>query len=446
MSSDRSPLISGSTAAEIVDRVRDLVATGELATGDSLPAIRELAVDLGVNRNTVAAAYRLLVAAGIAQTHGRGGTAIVGAPVLAREGVAGGALIRNLASGNPDPLFLPDPEPVLRRLRYVPPLYGAPTIDADLLDWANVHFSGDVDRDFRVVLAHGAVDAVERILTAHLTRGDQVVIEDPCFISSIGTLRLNGFRARPVETDEHGMDPTALSAALSGGARAVILTPRALNPTGASLTDRRAAEVRRVLAEHPTVLVIEDDHFSALSAVPYRRATPPVTSRWALVRSVSKFLGPDLRLAFIATDAETASRLETRLSPGTTWVSHLLQRLVHGLLTDERVTDLLSEARAAYAARAGFLVDALNDRGIPTARHPDGLNVWIAFDHPVHALISRLHDIGWLVRPGDLFSADERLQRNAVRVTTAALGEVAAHRFATELADLSAELGVLDQA
>src|SRR5699024_11164467 len=104
--------------------------------------------------------------------------------------------------------------------------------------------------------------------------------------------------------------------------RAVICTPRAQNPTGASLTPERARALRALLAEHPYVLVIEDDHFSMLSQQPYESLIAPGHHRFALVRSVSKFLGPDMCLAVAATDPATAERLAMRLSPGTTWVSH----------------------------------------------------------------------------------------------------------------------------
>jgi DNA-binding transcriptional MocR family regulator len=433
----RALKISGTTAAEIAGQVRDLVASGELPAGESLPPIRELARSLGVNRNTVAAAYRLLAAAGTAETHGRSGTTITGVPVLDREGVAGESRAINLASGNPDPAFMPDMSRALSRVRYEPPLYGTPVIDEELLSWADGHLTPDVGGEYRLVLAHGAVDAAERLLTAHLTRGDAVAVEDPCFLSSIGTLRLNGFQTAAVPVDDHGMLPDRLDHAIRAGARAVILTPRAHNPTGASLTERRAAELRAVLERNPQVLVIEDDHFSAVSSLPYHRPTPPSTNRWALVRSVSKFLGPDLRVAFIATDPETAARLETRLGPGTTWVSHLLQRLVHTILTDPVTSELLGQAKQAYAERSSFLVNALAEHGIRTNPRPDGLNVWVEFDRPAQDLVSDLAELGWLVRTGESFATEHGRHGNAIRVSTATLTEPIARAFAADLADLA---------
>ena len=123
--------------------------------------------------------------------------------------------------------------------------------------------------------------------------------------------------------------------------------------------------------------MIEDDHFWALSASAYHRITPAEMPRWALVRSVAKFLGPDLRVAVVAADELTADRLHARLGPATTWVSHLLQHAVAGMLNDPRVERLRDRARDAYAERAALLANALRARGIELAIAPDGLNVWI---------------------------------------------------------------------
>ncbi|WP_117085070.1 aminotransferase class I/II-fold pyridoxal phosphate-dependent enzyme, partial [Klebsiella pneumoniae] len=81
-------------------------------------------------------------------------------------------------------------------------------------------------------LASGAIDALERLLCALLLPGDSVAIEDPCFLSSINMLRYAGFTPSPVPVDAEGMQPDALEEALRNGARAVIITPRAHNPTG----------------------------------------------------------------------------------------------------------------------------------------------------------------------------------------------------------------------
>ena len=80
--SDPIASITARTAAEIAEAVRDLVDTGRLAPGASLPPVRAFAEQLSVNRNTVVAAYGLLVQAGVAVTRGRAGTRIVDSATL----------------------------------------------------------------------------------------------------------------------------------------------------------------------------------------------------------------------------------------------------------------------------------------------------------------------------------------------------------------------------
>src|SRR5690606_21591957 len=132
--------------------------------------------------------------------------------------------------------------------------------------WAREWMAADLaPTDFRLTVTSGAVDAVERLLAQALTRDDAVALEDPCWLAGIQTARLGGYRPVPVPVDEEGMTVDGLRAALAEGVRAVVCTPRAQNPTGVSLSAERAADLRAVLADHPYVLVIEDDHFSLLS-------------------------------------------------------------------------------------------------------------------------------------------------------------------------------------
>ena len=58
---------------QIMDQIKNLIASGELQPDDQLPTVRQLASDLRVTFNTVARAYRLLDEAGLISTqHGRG--------------------------------------------------------------------------------------------------------------------------------------------------------------------------------------------------------------------------------------------------------------------------------------------------------------------------------------------------------------------------------------
>ena len=54
---------------QIIDQVRGGIASGSLSVGDQLPTVRQLAVDLSINPNTVARAYRELELVGVLETH-----------------------------------------------------------------------------------------------------------------------------------------------------------------------------------------------------------------------------------------------------------------------------------------------------------------------------------------------------------------------------------------
>src|SRR3954451_25477716 len=151
------------------------------------------------------------------------------------------------------------------------------------------------------------------------------------------------------------MRPEALEDALRGGARAAVLTPRGHNPTGAAFDAERAAILRELLRD---VLVIEDDHLGPVAGVPWHRVGG-VSGRWATVRSVSKWLGPDLRCAILAADELTLARVEGRMSLGPGWVSGVLQRLTARLWADPDVEALVEQASAVYAGRRVALVEAL---------------------------------------------------------------------------------------
>ncbi len=61
---------------QIIDRITEGIAAGTLHIGDQLPTVRQLAVDLAVNPNTVIRAYRELELRGITESHQGSGTFI----------------------------------------------------------------------------------------------------------------------------------------------------------------------------------------------------------------------------------------------------------------------------------------------------------------------------------------------------------------------------------
>ena len=426
-------MLAGKTASEIFDNIRHLVQSGALQPGEILPPVRELASQLAVNRNTVAAAYKRLVTSGLAVSQGRNGTAIKARdtlPVL--EGGDPTTPQNDISGGNPDPARLPNLTRYLDHIIRTPRLYGDAAVDPRLGEWATAWFARELSAPFEVNLASGAIDALERLLCALLLPGDGVVVEDPCFLSSINMVRYAGFTPCPVAVDAEGMDPDELETALRNGARAVILTPRAHNPTGCSLTEPRAQALREVLARYPQVLAIVDDHFALLSATPWYSPLPASTQRWALVRSMSKTLGPDLRLAFIASDSETSAALRLRLNAGSQWVSHLLQDLTLACLTDDLFIASMAESRDHYQQQNQKLAAALARHGSRHFPPGVGLNFWLPLPAASQPYALRLARAGWLVREGEVFGV--RTPAHGLRLSLGRLNDAEINRLAEDLA------------
>ncbi len=423
--------ISGGTAAEIAASVEQGIEGGSLAPGDTLPAVRPLAAELGVSPTTVAAALADLRSRGLVSSRARSGTHVSWRPPVAgpwfAPAVPPGA--RDLASGNPDPDQLPFCTfPVLGPGKSTKrQMYGGEPVLAELAELARGEFGEAGIAAEEIVVASGALDGIERALQARLRPGDAVAVEDPGFAGLFDLLRALGLALRPVPIDSRGMLPAALGEALDEGVAAVLLNPRGQNPTGAALDEERAGDLRKVLDRSPEAMVVEDDHLGPIAGAP-RLTLTTGRRNWVAARSVAKSLGPDLRVAVLAGDAQTISRVRGRQAVGPQWVSHLLQQLAADLWSDPGVATTLRTATEAYRERRDRLVAALAEHGIDV-RSRSGISVWIPVPEETAAVQSLL-EAGWAVAPGAPF----RLQSGrAIRVTTSGLRDGEAERLAADI-------------
>ncbi len=340
--------------------------------------------------------------------------------------------LRDLAIGLPDPALLPDLGATLRRvdLEHKLRMSDLDNGDPELLELGAAAFTADGIAAATLAVVSGAFDGLERVLQAHLRPGDRVIIEDPAYTSIRDLLLALGLLAVPVSIDEYGLLPKTLRAALAEGAEAMVIVPRAQNPFGAAMDSERAAALRRELEPYPDLLLVEDDHTGAISGVPCTTLTSPERNRWAVIRSVSKVLHPDLRLALMAGDELTIARIEGRQALGPRWVSHILQATVVELLKDPDFPATTTRAREVYSARRRALIDALAERGL-TGHGRSGLNVWVPVREEA-PVIRALYEAGFIVLAGERF----RMQTPpGLRITTSTMNEDEAPAVAAVIAD-----------
>ncbi|MFI7078263.1 aminotransferase class I/II-fold pyridoxal phosphate-dependent enzyme [Micromonospora sp. NPDC049903] len=416
--------VTGATAAEISASIESGIRHAALVPGDPLPPVRTLAADLAVSPATVSRAYADLRRRGLVATAGRHGTRVRPRPPVAARRAAlrppPAPGLRDLSAGQPDTRLLPPLGPHLARLAEsagTPVGYPDVGVLPEVAEAARARLVADGVPPAEVTLTGGALDGIERLLGAHLRPGDAVAVEDPGWASLLDLIAALGMRPIGVPVDDDGPMVAGVAAALAAGARALVVTSRAQNPTGAAVSADRAAALRALLAEYADLLLIEDDHAAELARVPLHPLAG-ATGSWAFLRSVSKPFGPDLRLAVLAGDETTVARVAGRARVGAGWVSTVLQRLVLALWQDPAVAASVARAADSYERRRDGLIAALAARGLP-AHGRSGINVWLPVaDETLAATL--LRDAGWLAAPGALYRI---AGPPALRITVSPLDE-----------------------
>ena len=414
----------GRRESEIVaTTIGRLVASGELLAGDRLPTVRALAKAVGISPTTVSEAWRSLSSAGVITTNGRNGTrvrALAGsaAPTRYRALGTGAETFRiDLSSGVPDPMLLPDLGPSMARV-------GRADLTSSYLDDPVVPGFGEHLASTwpfpaaSLTVVDGCLDALDRISTEILPFGSAVLVEEPTFPPLIDLLERLGCEVIGVAIDAEGPVPDDLARGLGADPVAFFTQPRAHNPTGVSMSERRAGEIAQVLRSTKT-LVVEDDHAWGISTGPVESLGDLLPDRVVHIRGFSKSHGPDLRLAAIGGPSEVIERVRARRMLGAGWSSRLLQLLLLDMLSDETVIEAIATARSVYTSRRKRFLERLRSHGIDLD-DGDGLNLWVPVDDEQSALVA-LAAAGVRVAPGAPFTFGRRADH--VRLTVGLLPE-----------------------
>lgn len=406
----------------VTEAVRVLIDDGRLLPGDRLPAIRELATHLEVSPTTVAAAWSHLAQSGLIVARGRRGSFVATTSRIVRSAPRWRfsqeptSYDVDLSSGVPDPHLVIDAARTLATLED-PPItsYLEPPVHPLLRDALLPYLPTELTQDgMALTVVDGALDAVDRLLGAIEAHGRAVVVEEPSFPALYDLVELHGFELRPVPVDEAGMQADRLAAELSRGrVAAVLLQPRAQNPTGVSLTPERRDRIAAVLAAYPNVLVIEDDHSGLIATAPLSTLARPLSTRVAYVLGFSKSHGPDLRLAAIAADARLVEEVDRRRMLGPAWSPKLLQLALAASLLSPEEGDKLAQVARAYAERRRLLGEMM-----AVAPGTTGINAWVALEAPLDVALHLAH-CHIKVAPGTGFFLSGERALGHLRITLA---------------------------
>jgi GntR family transcriptional regulator / MocR family aminotransferase len=369
------------TTRQLYDQLRDAIAVGRIGPGDRLPTTRELAVQLGVARQTITTVYGRLNAEGY--THGRsgGGTFVADQHTLRRSKspptlttrphltpapVQTATAIRfDLRSGTPDLSLFPVRawHRAMNAVAHQPPAgYGHPAGLPELRRALAQHagksrgVTGHPDQFVVTAGAQHAIDLTLRLVTAP---GDRVAVEEPGYPPVRQLITALGRRIVPVAVDHDGIRSDLIPA----GIAALHTTPSHQSPTGATLSMSRRRELLE-LADRHRFAIIEDDYDSE-----YRHADRPLeplhrldsTGRVIYIATFSKTLSPGLRLGYVLYPAGIAEAAVTLRAVSDVQPPDLLQRAMHRFIVDGELDRHLRKTRRVYSERhrlvTGFVAE-----------------------------------------------------------------------------------------
>jgi len=385
---------------QLFAQIRGLIETGVVAAGSRLPTSRHLAAELGVGRNSVVAAYDLLLAEGYLQSEGRRGTFV-------SEASRGFAPARSQASDvqpKKRPLHLsrsaqaliavgrrdqPTPhtfQPGLPDVRHFPhdlwgrclrraargmhqqPLlggyahyYGLPALREALIDHVAVSRGVSASAEQVIVFssAQAALDLVARLL---LDPGDVALHEEPGYAGMLSVLRGVHADIRPIEV--YAADRfQRLDDLVADGARPrlIYVSPSHQFPSGQVMTLEDRLALLAFAAKHGA-FILEDDYDSE-----FHFSNAPLSCLQGLGRgeqvlymgTFAKSLMPSLRLAYLVVPpplVEPVRRMQRNMGgvPGLTVQMALAEFLTGGYFRSH-----VRDMSKLYQARRDCLAEAL---------------------------------------------------------------------------------------
>ena len=408
---------------QIYTRFRAAIANGMLRPGARVPSARALALDLGLARGTVEAAYSLLGAEGYLQTRGQAGTVVT--PALMRHApVALPARPNDAAAdlrGSPTAFHKPfqmglpalDAFPrkvwaalAARAIRATqaadmayPPYFGTPALRTAIATY--LQLSRGIDcAPSQVFVTSGYRNSLELATRALLRPGDQVWIEDPGYAPTGELLAQAGMRPAPVPVDDEGLQ-VAHGVASAPGARAAVVTPAHQSPLCVSLSLTRRLALLDWAAQSDA-WIVEDDYDGE-----YRYVGRPLPALKSLDRvgrvlyagTFSKVLFPAIRLAYLVVPPAQVERFEAVCETFAAGGPALTQDIVASFMNEGHFARHIQRMRRLYGERREMVAAELAKvlgKHLRIDPQPGGMHLVLRMPgrHTDRALAARLRQDG----------------------------------------------------
>jgi 2-aminoadipate transaminase len=444
---------------QLYEQFASRIRSGELARGHRMPATRELAGLLGLNRATISAAYEILESEGLIAGHAGRGSFVTGNSPAAGAGIDWNALLGRAApeaSGpSSGPSFGSDSEPVSfvmsRPSRELFPLdefrasCAAVLARADLADILQLGSPGgyeplrrrllDEARRQRLaspgddlIITNGCQQALDLIARVLLRPGDRVVVEDPVYTGLKNLLAGMGAQLVGIPVGPDGLDTSQLERVLAiEKPRFLVVTSNFQNPTGATLPLAARRELLDV-ARLAGVPVVENDPYGELR---YHGELVPAIKELdegggtVLLRSFSKVSFPGLRVGWAVGPKPLIDRLRRAKEASDLHSDQLAQAVLLEFSISGRLEAHRQRVLRAGAERLAATLDACRRYLPPAARwtQPEGgMNVWVRLPEPLDAgeLLPRARREGVAYMPGRYFGVS-RPEPGALRLSFAGL-------------------------
>ncbi len=389
---------------QIYYAVRQKILRGELAAGEVLPPYRELSRELGVSKNTVLAAYDLLVADGVLRS-------AMGSGFYVEEGVKRRTARPLVRQRQASALFdLVIPEGVINfdngqpALELFPRAKWNKAVSAAMLDIPASALGYDTPQGRpelrqalcgyllknqgicctpeQILITSGAKQAISLAAECLLGQGGEAWIEDPAPALLRQLLAYHTERVRAFPVDELGIDAANLPA--DGKPALMVISPARQFPTGAVMPMKRRLALIE-FAEQADAYILEDNF-----ECEFNYDVPPAASLLELapervisVGTFSKVLYPSVRLGYMIAPPELLPSLceHKRLSDHHT--NPVYQLALASFLSDGTLEKHIRRMKREYHARRDHLIACLRGQfggSVVISGGASGMNLIAAFD------------------------------------------------------------------